>query len=170
MQGNPLLERIFATVEGQDSVGVTSDWRNKIESAPPTEKEAVIAQAVREVVGSVLRVKPDTLRDDQPLTDLGLDSLMGVEIENSLEAAIGVALPPTSLMRARTIGQIATLIAGHVGGTAPTTTPTMPANGSMPVTQPATSTVDVDLDALSTEEIDRLLGDDEPVLEATPNV
>jgi hypothetical protein len=41
----------------------------------------------------------------------------------------------------------------------------------MPVAQPATSTVEVDLDALSTEEIGRLLGDDDkPVLEATPNV
>jgi acyl carrier protein len=170
MQGNPLLERIFATVEGQDSVGVASDWRNKIESAAPAEKETVIAQAVREVVGSVLRVKPDTLRDDQPLTDLGLDSLMGVEIENSLEAAIGVALPPTSLMRARTIGQIAPLIAGHVGGVGPAVATTS-ANGSMSAAQPATSTVEVDLDALSPEEIGRLLGDDhEPVLEATPNV
>ena len=96
----------------------TSDWRLKIESAAPEEREGVIAQAVRDVVGSVLRVKPDSLRDDQPLTDLGLDSLMGVEIENSLEAAIGVALPPTSLMRARTIGQIASLIAEHMGGRA----------------------------------------------------
>ena len=95
---------------------------------------------------------------------------MGVEIENSLEAAIGVALPPTSLMRARTIGQIATLIAGHVGGTAPAGA-TMPANGSMPVAQAATSTVEVDLDALSPEEIGRLLGDNqEPTLEAKPNV
>jgi len=169
MQGNPLLERIFASVEGRETNRGTTDWRNRIESAAPEEKETVIAQAVREVVGSVLRVKPDTLRDDQPLTDLGLDSLMGVEIENSLEAAIGVALPPTSLMRARTIGQIATLIAGHVGGTAPATA-TTPANGSMPVAQPATSTVEVDLDALSTGEIGRLLGDDEPLLEATPNV
>jgi acyl carrier protein len=169
MQGNPLLERIFAAVKDQDSAGVVSDWRNKIESAAPAEKETVIAHAVREVVGSVLRVKPETLRNDQPLTDLGLDSLMGVEIENSLEAAIGVALPPTSLMRARTIGQIATLIAGHVGGTAPATA-TTPGNGSMPVAQPATSTVEVDLDALSTEEIGRLLGDDEPLLEVTPNV
>jgi hypothetical protein len=94
---------------------------------------------------------------------------MGVEIENSLEAAIGVALPPTSLMRARTIGQIATLITGHVAGIAPAAA--TPASGSMPVAQPATSTVEVDLDALSTEEIGRLLGDDgEPVLKATPNV
>jgi acyl carrier protein len=171
MQGNPLLERIFAAVDDQDSAGaVTSDWRNKIEAASPAEKETVIAQAVREVVGSVLRVKPETLRDDQPLTDLGLDSLMGVEIENSLEAAIGVALPPTSLMRARTIGQIAPLIAGHVGGITPAIAPT-PTNGSIPVAQTATTTVEVDLDALSTEEIDRLLGDDdEPLLNATSNV
>ncbi|MEA3209803.1 MAG: hypothetical protein QOE70_2860 [Chthoniobacter sp.] len=158
MQENPLLERIFATVEGQESSGVTSDWRNRIESAAPEEKEAIIAQAVREVVGSVLRVKPDTLRDDQPLTDLGLDSLMGVEIENSLEAAIGVALPPTSLMRARTIGQIATLIAGHLGGAA---TPAASAAAAVPA--PATeetAAAEVDLDALSDEDIDRLLGDD----------
>src|SRR5262249_46308773 len=147
---------------------VTSDWRNKIESAPPEEKETVIAQAVREVVGSVLRVKPDTLRDDQPLTDLGLDSLMGVEIENSLEAAIGVALPPTSLMRARTIGQIATLIAGHMGGTAPSASP--PAAAPVSAAEPASSTVEVDLDALSAEEIDRLLADDEkPLMKATPH-
>src|SRR4029453_7164559 len=112
---NPLLERILASVEGQEEGGVTSDWRLKIESAAPKDREPIIAAAVRDILGSVLRIKPESLRDDQPLTDLGLDSLMGVEIENSLEAAIGVALPPTSLMRARTIGQIVTLIAEHMG-------------------------------------------------------
>ena len=156
---HPLLERIFAAVEGQETSGATSDWRNRIESAAPAEKETVIAQAVREIVGSVLRVKADTLRDDQPLTDLGLDSLMGVEIENSLEAAIGVALPPTSLMRARTIGQIATLIAGHVGGAAAAApaTPIVP----IPAPEQIEPAPEVDLDALSSDEIDRLLGSEE---------
>jgi NADPH:quinone reductase-like Zn-dependent oxidoreductase/SAM-dependent methyltransferase/acyl carrier protein len=163
MQENPLLERIFAGgVEGQETGGATSDWRLKIESAPPDEREGIIGQAVREVVGSVLRVKPDTLRDDQPLTDLGLDSLMGVEIENSLEAAIGVALPPTSLMRARTIGQIATLIAEHLGAK---TTAAPPA--PVTATQPAV-TEEVDLDALSDEDIDRLLGDDAGAEKSAP--
>ncbi|MBW8755474.1 MAG: SDR family NAD(P)-dependent oxidoreductase [Sphingomonadales bacterium] len=151
---NPLLERILTAVEGQESGGGTSDWRPRIESASPEEREGVIAQAVREVVGSVLRVKPDSLRDDQPLTDLGLDSLMGVEIENSLEAAIGVALPPTSLMRARTIGQIASLIAGHMGGK---TGAAAPAAAAAAVE--TTSSEDVDLEALSDEDLDRLLGD-----------
>jgi acyl carrier protein/short-subunit dehydrogenase len=157
VQENPLLEHILSAVEGQESGGVTSDWKHKIESASPEEKEAVIADAVRDVVGSVLRVKPDSLRNDQPLTDLGLDSLMGVEIENSLEAAVGVALPPASLMRARTIGQIASLIAGHMGGkaAAPTAAPT-------PAPTEAISAEEVDLDAISEEDLDRLLGEEAP--------
>jgi acyl carrier protein len=155
MQENPLLERILASVESQEVGGVTSDWRLKIESAAPKDREPIIAAAVRDVVGSVLRVKPDSLRDDQPLTDLGLDSLMGVEIENSLEAVIGVALPPTSLMRARTIGQIAALIAGHMGARTATPAPAAPA---APVEVSVTE--DVDLEALSDEDIDRLLGSD----------
>jgi hypothetical protein len=76
---------------------------------------------------------------------------MGVEIETSLEAAVGVALPPTSLMRARTIGQIASLIAGHLGGATTVT-------GSVPVTVQAEAASAVDLDAISDEEIERLLG------------
>ena len=103
-QENPTFQEIFASgADEQETTGAGSDWRLKIESTPPEERETVIAQAVREIVGSVLRVKPDSLRDDQPLTDLGLDSLMGAEIENSLESALGVGLPPTSLMRARTV-------------------------------------------------------------------
>jgi NADPH:quinone reductase-like Zn-dependent oxidoreductase/acyl carrier protein len=151
MQENPFLERIFAALENEETVGTTSSWRSRIDAASPAEKQPVICQAVREAVGSVLRVKPDSLRDDQPLTDLGLDSLMGVEIETSLEAAVGVALPPTSLMRARTIDQIALLIAGHLGGAASVAE-------STPVSAQTEATSAVDLDAISHEEIERLLG------------
>jgi acyl carrier protein len=153
MQSNPLLERIFASLENEESTGATSDWRSRIDAAAADERQAVIGQAVRDAVGSVLRVKPDSLRDDQPLTDLGLDSLMGVEIESALEAAVGVALPPTSLMRARTIGQIAALITGHLGGAAsPTAAESTPAMAS------TESVSSVDLDAISDDEIERLLG------------
>ncbi len=154
VQENPLLEQILSAVEGQEAGGITSDWRHKIESASADDKEAVIAAAVRDVVGSVLRVKPDSLRNDQPLTDLGLDSLMGVEIENSLEATVGVSLPPASLMRARTIGQIAALIAGHMGGKS--NAPTAPAPATAPTD--VVTAEEVDLEALSDEDLDLLLG------------
>jgi acyl transferase domain-containing protein/NADPH:quinone reductase-like Zn-dependent oxidoreductase/SAM-dependent methyltransferase/acyl carrier protein len=153
MQENPLVERIFASgVEIQETSGGTGDWRGKIQLARPDERDAVVGQAVRDVVGSVLRVKPESLRDDQPLTDLGLDSLMGVEIENLIESSIGVVLPPASLMRARTIGQIAALISEHLGGGVagtPSEKPVTPAE-AMPAAE-------VDVESLSDEDIDLLL-------------
>jgi acyl transferase domain-containing protein/NADPH:quinone reductase-like Zn-dependent oxidoreductase/SAM-dependent methyltransferase/acyl carrier protein len=160
MQENPMLERIFAAVEGQETGGAPSDFRLKIESAAPEELEGLIGQAVRDAVGSVLRVKPESLRDDQPLTDLGLDSLMGVEIENSLEGSLGVALPQASLLRARTVGQIVSLIAEHLGARKAGGTIKATAE-SMSVLEPA-STDEVNLEALSDEEIEGLLADDAP--------
>jgi acyl carrier protein len=162
-QESPLLEHIFAAgVEGPEAGGTKSDWRVRIESAAPADRLEVIGHAVRDVVGGVLRVKPDGLRLDQPLTDLGLDSLMAVEIENSIESSIGVALPPASLMRARTIGQIAMLISEHMGGGES-------AAAVAPVPTAASESADtVDLEALSDSDIDNLLGDidtDELVLE-----
>ena len=161
LQENPLLERIFASgVEIQETSGGSSDWRLKIQSAGTDERDGVILQAVRDVVGSVLRVKPESLRDDQPLTDLGLDSLMGVEIENLIESSIGVALPSASLMRARAIGQIASLISEHLGNGGagkPAEKPVAPVE--------ATPAAEVDLESLSDDDIDRLLGaapDSEP--------
>jgi acyl transferase domain-containing protein/NADPH:quinone reductase-like Zn-dependent oxidoreductase/SAM-dependent methyltransferase/acyl carrier protein/NADP-dependent 3-hydroxy acid dehydrogenase YdfG len=153
-QESPLLEHIFtAGAEGPETNGAKSDWRVKIEAAAPADRIDVIGHAVRDVVGSVLRVKPEGLRLDQPLTDLGLDSLMAVEIENSIESSIGVALPPASLMKARTIGQIAMLISDHMGGgeSAASSAPVLAAEPE--------SSDKVDLEALSDSDIDGLLGE-----------
>ncbi|MBV8378473.1 MAG: SDR family NAD(P)-dependent oxidoreductase, partial [Verrucomicrobia bacterium] len=157
MQENPLVERIVTADECQETDGAPSDLRLRIESAAPEEMEGIIGQAVRDAVGSVLRVKPDTLRDDQPLTDLGLDSLMGVEIENSIEGSLGVALPQASLMRARTIGQITALIAEHMGakrGAGPLAPSTV--STAVPESAPPE---EVNFDALSDEEVEALLED-----------
>jgi acyl transferase domain-containing protein/NADPH:quinone reductase-like Zn-dependent oxidoreductase/NAD(P)-dependent dehydrogenase (short-subunit alcohol dehydrogenase family)/SAM-dependent methyltransferase/acyl carrier protein len=157
MQENPLLERVFAAIGDEEGAGTVGDLRLKIESAAPEELEAIIGQAVRNAVGSVLRVKPETLRDDQPLTDLGLDSLMGVEIESSIEASIGVALPPASLIRARTIGQIIAMISEHMGAKRAGQTLATPPTAAA-AAEPA-STDEVNLEALSDEEIEGLLSD-----------
>jgi acyl transferase domain-containing protein/NADPH:quinone reductase-like Zn-dependent oxidoreductase/acyl carrier protein/ubiquinone/menaquinone biosynthesis C-methylase UbiE len=150
-QESPLLEHIFSADEiGPESSGPRSDWRIQIRAASPENRPGLVSQAVREVVGSVLRVKPEGLRLDQPLTDLGLDSLMAVEIENSIESVIGVALPPASLMRARTIGQIAQLITEQIGGSERTAPPIAPALKENVI----------DLEALTDAEIAHILGED----------
>lgn len=150
---NPLMERILSdSAEGPETVSAKGDWRLKIEAAAPEKRADLIMLALLDVVGGVLRVKPETLRADQPLTDLGLDSLMAVEIETSLEATIGVALPPASLMRARTINQIAVLICDHLAGSTDHA-----AKAGAPTEPPPAG--NVDLEAFSDDEIEQLLGE-----------
>jgi acyl carrier protein len=162
LQENPLLEHVFtAGAEGQEGGGLSGDWQGRIGAAAPGERTGLVEEAVREIVGQVLRVKPDSLRADQPLTDLGLDSLMAVEMENLIESTIGVALPPASLMQTRTLGQLAKRIDEHLGGPAPAGAPAEPSGGqTVPVAgpAPALATEEVDLGALSDDEVDQLLG------------
>jgi acyl carrier protein len=157
LQENPLLQYVFAAgPESEDSGGVSSDWRNRIDAAPADERKGVVEQAVREIVGQVLRVKPATLRSDQPLTDLGLDSLMAVEMETLIESTIGVALPPASLMQARTIGQLAAKIDGHLGKAEGGESASEAAPEKAAETE-IVATDDVDLSALGDDEIEGLL-------------
>ncbi|MDX2080082.1 MAG: SDR family NAD(P)-dependent oxidoreductase [Terrimicrobiaceae bacterium] len=151
LASNPMIQSLIEAEAPAGEGQVVGDWRERIQSAPAEERPALIAAAVREIVASVLRLKPDALRDDQPLTDLGLDSLMGVEIETSMERVMGVALPPTSLMRARTIGQIAELIDSHLGG-----------ETQRKRTEPSVPEPAVDVESISDEEIEALMQEGTP--------
>ncbi|MEX1044689.1 MAG: SDR family NAD(P)-dependent oxidoreductase [Chthoniobacterales bacterium] len=153
-QENRLFERVLSgTAEADESAGKVGDWRKRIDAAAPAERQGIIILALQEVVGSVLRVKPESLRPEQPLTDLGLDSLMGVEIENMIESAVGVTLPPTSLLRARTIGQIAGLIDEHLGGG----TKTAPA--AAPVQEAVVTVDEINFDELDAGALEEILAD-----------
>jgi NADPH:quinone reductase-like Zn-dependent oxidoreductase/acyl carrier protein len=154
---NPLVERVFAAgLESEETPGKTSDWRSRIEAAAAQDREAVVVQALQEIIGSVLRVNPESLRPDQPLTDLGLDSLMGVEIENLIDSSIGVTLPPASLLRARTIGQIAALLNEHLGGAKSGTSPT----AASTVEVEEVSAEEINFEALADEDLERLVATD----------
>lgn len=104
-------------------------------------------------IKGVFPISPKHLDTVGPMArSVNLDSLMAVEIENSIESSIGVALPPASLMKARTIGQIATLIAEHMGASKGVTP------GRVVFAVDATQAEDVDVDAISDDDLDLLLG------------
>jgi polyketide synthase 12/myxalamid-type polyketide synthase MxaB len=88
---------------------------NRIRNAPPSEQLTLLSDFVRERAKQVLGV--DASRDidpRQPLNELGLDSLMAVELRNALGMAAGRALPFTMLFDYPTLealtGYLATVV------------------------------------------------------------
>ncbi len=74
------------------------DLSTRLAKAAPGNRRALVRTAVREHAGHVLGLAPTHAVDPrQPLSELGLDSLMAVELRNSVGAALGRPLPTTLL-------------------------------------------------------------------------
>jgi amino acid adenylation domain-containing protein/non-ribosomal peptide synthase protein (TIGR01720 family) len=66
-----------------------------------------ILAELRRRAGAVLRTSPDRLDTDLPLTALGLDSLLALELEYDLEAELGLAVPARDLLSGRSLAELA---------------------------------------------------------------
>lgn len=104
--------------------------RERLNDALADEREGVIVDAVRLSIAHVLRLTdPSELRRDEPLLDLGFDSLMAVELRNVLRQSFELEkkLPATLAFDHPTIGAIARYLDGLLSGSdtsAPTPEPT----------------------------------------------
>lgn len=72
---------------------------------------------VRELAGRILRTDPARVEPDTPFKALGLDSLMGLELRNRLEAAFGLKLSPTLLWAYGTPRALAGALCGQLPAT-----------------------------------------------------
>jgi len=72
-------------------------------------QEVLLTQAAR-----VLRVPPEKLALDLPLTSAGMDSLMGLELRNRIEATLGITMPATLLWTYPTVGALAQHLADQM--------------------------------------------------------
>jgi acyl transferase domain-containing protein/acyl carrier protein len=86
---------------------------------PSARRDAIVAE-IRAVVADVLRLDSARLRDlREGFFDLGMDSLMAVELRNRLETSFGIGLPSTLTFNYPNIEAVAKFVEGRiVAGTA----------------------------------------------------
>ncbi len=104
----------------------------------PAKSEESLADFLRSQAARILGMDPARLRLDQPLDTLGLDSLMAMELKNSMESRLGVQLPISSLLQGPTISGLVIHLIEHPGeSVASTVIPSVSSNeeGFHPLTQ-----------------------------------
>jgi acyl carrier protein len=74
-----------------------------------------MVHAVRQVAARVLRLPEAGIRAGQPLGELGLDSLMGVELRNRLEAELATKLSATLAWNHPTVDDLSAYLLGRLG-------------------------------------------------------
>jgi acyl carrier protein len=96
---------------GNDAVrGARSSLQQELEAAPAGDRLGVLKDYIRRSIAETLGSGAAPRDDDQPLTELGLDSLLALQLKNELQTATGVALPGHFFFEYTTIRSAATYI------------------------------------------------------------
>ena len=82
----------------------------QLQAASPEEQELLLEAYLKEQTAKIMGLVAATLDVEQPLSSLGLDSLMAIELTNRISADIGVKLPMTQLISGDKITQITTAL------------------------------------------------------------
>jgi acyl transferase domain-containing protein/acyl carrier protein len=96
MVDTPTIEQSVGPKPLERGAEARPNWRARLAQTPAHERRELVAGAVRTAAAQVLRL--DTTRpldDQQGLFEMGMDSLMSVELKTKLEAVVGHALPST---------------------------------------------------------------------------
>lgn len=91
-------QRLHAAArDGSAAAAGGGDFLAQLLAAPPEDRPAAAEEEVRRLAGRVLRLDAGQISVETPFKQLGLDSLMGLELRNRLEASFGLKLSPTLL-------------------------------------------------------------------------
>ena len=101
--------QMLSHLQGSDtaSLAKASDLRRELERMSPAELLEVLKGILKEEISGILRVPPHKLDENRSLIEVGMDSLMGVELMTSLENNLGVSVPILALTESPTIARLA---------------------------------------------------------------
>jgi NADP-dependent 3-hydroxy acid dehydrogenase YdfG/acyl carrier protein len=173
------------TAERGERPQADMDIRKVVLAAAPDKRQELLVSFLRDKLAQVLGAPAAKVDVDKPLTDLGMDSLMAVELRNWIEGSLRVTLPIVELMQGPTMTRLAELLLGQLireepgpatpvpaaavpqTVAAPVVTQPLTTNGSSPATPVGAGASAIDrhsagellgkLDALSDAEVDSLL-------------
>ena len=95
----PLLAEVAGRFVAETTpLGSESEWRQRLAAAPVECRGELVRSAVGGIVARVLGASAAELRRAEPLSNLGLDSLMAVQIKNHIRADLGVDVPLARLL------------------------------------------------------------------------
>jgi phthiocerol/phenolphthiocerol synthesis type-I polyketide synthase D len=105
-------------VEELDALSDGGDWPgpDALRELDPAEAQRIVTARLRERISAIMGYPEDSaIQTNQPLTELGMDSLMAVRIRNSVRGDFGMEPPVALLLQGATLADLATELVGQLG-------------------------------------------------------
>ncbi len=100
----------FADLVGRDHGGVdspASELHAQLSDLEPDERRELIGLLLAEQVAETLRMPTDRVDMGQALSDMGVDSLMAVELQTGIKHKFGIEISTLELMKGNSLAQMA---------------------------------------------------------------
>ena len=88
----------------------------RLAAAPVQQRKKLLTDYLRDAVAEVTRVDTAEIREDAGFFDLGMDSLMAVELRRRIEQGVGQEIPVTLVMDHPRLSDVADYLLGDVLG------------------------------------------------------
>ncbi len=122
-----------------------------LRTAAPEARRGLLDTLLRDKVARVLGSSPDRLDSDKPLLNLGIDSLMAVELRNWIEQELRVNLPIMELMRSPSLSRLTDLLLDQLAACG------LALSRKQPFAESSPDELLAKIDDMPTEEVDALL-------------
>src|SRR5262249_34746451 len=110
-----LATPLFSEIRTQTSTSPSDEsLGDQLASLDPEGALALLKTVVAEEAATILRFPAGGLDPLRPLSEMGMDSLMAVELRLALESRLRIDLPLVSLAEGTSVTSIATRLAGAV--------------------------------------------------------
>jgi acyl transferase domain-containing protein/NADPH:quinone reductase-like Zn-dependent oxidoreductase/thioesterase domain-containing protein/NADP-dependent 3-hydroxy acid dehydrogenase YdfG/acyl carrier protein len=96
----------------------TSSIREELEAAMPSQRGALLRNYLQSQVARILGLTAAKVDVERPIIELGLDSLMGIELAAVVEQNLAITLPALTLSHDLTVSRLAVDILERIGYTA----------------------------------------------------
>src|SRR5262249_10477490 len=137
-----------------------------LRTVPPDDWQSILEQQLREQVARVLRLSAAALDVEQPLNNVGIDSLMAIELKNRIEADLGVTVPMVKFLEGPSVRDLAGYLAEQlvpVLGTKSAAAPASTVNGATPpaagLDAQTAGHLLASIDSMSDDQVDALLAE-----------
>ncbi|MEJ1158271.1 SDR family NAD(P)-dependent oxidoreductase [Prosthecomicrobium sp. N25] len=90
--------------------------REEIMALAPAEALERVVKLLGGEIGRILRMPADDIDRHKPLSEIGMDSLMALELRMAAESRLGVEIPLMSLANGATLNDIATRMVARIQG------------------------------------------------------
>lgn len=110
------VEREVPGVVPAPTASGTTELVERLTGAPVQQRKKLLADYLRDAVAEVTRVDPAEIREDAGFFDLGMDSLMAVELRRRIEQGVGKEIPATLAMDYPRLSDVVDYLLGEVLG------------------------------------------------------